>query len=860
MSIPVRSGDGSASPTTKFKEIRRRWVVTLEPMLRSGAGGRELTGAFTAYWDRFIKGHYLACLGERSDHCALFALGSYGRSEMVPHSDIDLMVVVPEGEDADLLGSVEQFIRRLWSVGVRLGHSVRTEKQALDLAIEEVQVASSLMDARLLAGDEALFPDARRRVRQTLIDADTGFLKRLVEGIKHRRKQFGDSTFLLEPQVKLGRGGLRDISAVEWSARLRFGTALLETLVDRGVILEDESQKIADARSYLLRTRFALHIHHDWKQDQLTYEAQPAVASMLGYGEQFVTDSITRFMQAYYRHARQAALLADVWLASWTEPVEAGSEASESIPVDAGEVARNPTVIFDLLAHSRQRGVRLDPRARRSIASAAAALPSTIAVDSHANQVIRDIVCGLDDEVGLIYLVTDAGVLSKVIPEWRHLVGHAQHDTYHVYTTDIHLLTTTVRMKELLRGDLVDRTPYLSGIAERAVERGDGDVLLVASLLHDIAKGLGGDHSIIGAGMASEVGRRLGFSAKERARLHRLVLDHLLMPKVSQRRDLSDRATMEAFTQAVTDTRLLDSLALLSFVDMDSVAPTHLNGWKQRLLEELHRGACDFIEQTSPAQDSNVANRLTVLRELLEREFAPSVVDALVESFPDRFVASTRLPQLVRCARLLSDVDGEPRIAFYDGPEGLFTEVIVFDPVSPGRMSDVAGVLDASGLDIRGARATGLVGGGTLDVFDVCTADAKHLALSTSRKRTLRKKLLEVLSGPASSDKVLKRRLAQSRLPPRARPDVRLSVDVDNDFDPGYTIIEVKAQDRPGLLANVTRFLAELDLLVDRSIITTEGDRAIDTFYVVDAREAKLDKESAESVREGLATRLESLQ
>lgn len=843
-----------ASQSTPFRDIRKRWMASMAPRLRGAETGVALSAALTAYFDRYIKGLYLDCLGPLSDRCALFALGGYGRREMSPFSDVDIMVVVPESQDADILGSVERFIRSLWAQGVSLGHSVRTPSQALELAAENVEVASSLLDARLMAGSPGLFPDPREAVRRILLDGDVDYFELLLTGMHQRRKQFGDSAYLLEPQVKLGCGGLRDLHTVDWVATLFFGTRDVHALVDRGVAWAAEAEGLVRARSLLLRTRFALHLQQGWKQDQLTYAAQAPVGAVLGYGEAHVEGSVTRFMQAYYRSAREAAVTADLWLEAW-HSLRPGAP-SAALPVNTGAIADDPTVIFDLLAHAHRAHLDLQPQARRAISAATASLPPSVAADSHAARVVRDIVCGLEDPGELLYLVADTGVLAKVVPEWAHLTGHAQHDTYHVFTTDVHLLATTTRMKELLRGELEERTPYLTAVARRYVAARSPDALLLATLLHDVGKGLGADHSIIGAGLAAEVAQRMGFGPEERQLVRRLILDHLVMPKISQRRDLRDPATLQSFCRVVGRVKFLDALTLLSFCDMDSVGPGHLNDWKQRLLEELHREALRHLEEKGQRSDEDLAQRLEVVRSLLERELSPSRVDAILETLPRRFVESSELPQLVRCARFLDDVDGRHRVAFHDAPDGLYTEVLVYETEHPGHLADVAGVLDGAGLDIRGARSAAVVGGGTIEVFEVCTADASHRAIPQRRRELIAETLRRLFDGDSGFEKVLSQRLEQSRLPPRERPGVPLVVSVDNDFDPDFSIIEVKAQDRPGLLAHIARALSDGGLVVDRSLITTEGDRAIDTFYVRDADSKKIAEPRGQELANAINRRL----
>lgn len=849
MDRPLRTADLPA--IRDFKETRKGWFDLMMAALRRGQAGDDLAKAYTGYWDEYLITSFEQSLETWAEKCSLYALGGYGREEMCPFSDIDLMVLVPEEAEPELMTAVEGFIRTLWAVGVRLGHSVRTSQQCLDYSADNTQIASSILDARYIGGAKDIFPDpmesVRTLIRETQLDE---FVSIIHKGLKHRRRQFGDADWLLEPQVKLGRGGLRDIHAIGWASELLFGSRNLPDLVDSGVVWRGEATRVMEARSYLLRTRFALHLHHHWKQDQLTYAAQPHVAAMMGHGEPHVRASLNRFMQAYYVHVREIATVADLWFESWNAP-SSGEQSGAHLAVgQVSDLSKNPTRLFELLEHAQDHGKKLPSDARRALTTAAPALPPSVAVDKFANSVVRRIICDINDTGDLLKTIAEAGVLARVVPEWAHLVGYAQHDTYHVLTADVHLLTTCRRLKALLRGDLEASSPYLTKVAARYKREASPDALILTALLHDIGKGLQGDHSIIGSGLGAEVAHRMGFSSVEMQTIRRLIGEHLTMPKISQRRDIQNRTTVQSFCKIVRGRRLLDGLALLSFVDMDSVAPGNLNRWKQGLLETLHKQATDLIERGDLRPEESQTRE--VLRAVLEQDMPPATVERIVDELPSRFLEACPLPQLVRVVTLLDTVGDVPEVAFHDAPEQIFTEVLVFEPTYPPRLADVAAVLSLAGLDIRAARSCAVGQRASLDVFQVRTVDKQNRAIPQHRRQRIADNLRDVLSGQGSLAEVLAKKLSESRLPPRARPDVEVKVDVDNAFDPDFTLLEVKSADRAGLLAAIAQTLGELDLFADRSIITTEGDRAIDTFYLTDRNGKKLTGSEALKVQRKL--------
>jgi [protein-PII] uridylyltransferase len=863
VSNPPHSHPSQALPATAddlrdFKSLRRAWQAELEPRLRAGEAGQSLSAWLADRWDALLADAFARELRDDAPFCGLYALGGYGRRSMAPFSDVDLMILVPDGAPGRLLGAVERLINALWSAGVKLGHSVRTRQQCLDLAAEDTSVATSLLDARAIAAPPEGALDVAAVVREALGGEGAKRFAELVrQGVRHRRQKFGDSAHLLEPQVKQGRGGLRDLHALFWSAHVLFGASDLDALVAKGVVGAAEAGRLEAAHSFVLRTRMALHLHHGWKQDSLTYAAQGQVAALLGFGEQYTGASINRLMQAYYLHAHRIATISDLWLEEWTR--EGDADGALALPTHAaGELGRDPQAIWALLERALEAGRRLHPSVRRALAEVAPRLPVSVALDGEANRVMRRVICSLDDPHDLLQTVADTGLLARVVPEWAHLTAHAQHDTYHVYTTDVHLLVTCRRIKALIRGELQRRSPYLSGLAHRYASRLEADALLLATLLHDVGKGLSGDHSIVGAGMATEVAFRMQLSAEDQQLVRELVVEHLTMPRVSQRRDLQDPTTLDVFCRRVGRPELLDALTLLSFADMDSVGPGHLNDWKLSLLTELHRQASAHLREEGRVRVPRAQESWELVRSVLEGDASEEELSRLEQRLPKRLLGSAPVPQLVRSARLLLDSDGSPRVAFHDAPGGHLTEVLVYEPVHPGRFADVAAVLDAAGLDIHRARSSPLGEAGTLEIFEVRTADAAHRAIPERRRESLAAEIVAVVSGELEVDELIARKLRQSRLPPRQRPNVTTSVFVDNEFDPAFTIVEVKAPDAPGLLAHLTRALRDLAVQVDRSIITTEGDRAIDTFYVVDREGHKLSDAASLIARQTILASIES--
>lgn len=793
----------------------------------------------------------------------LVATGGYGRREMYPHADLDLLLLY-DGEDGDDASASSRLDRavpgapaavRAWIVGrqddgARVAVRVRSLAEQRRHVRDDVTVAAASLDGRLLAAGAALgdpAADARATIAALFPGGETAFCRLIYDGLRQRHAQFGASGFFLEPQLKTGRGGLRDAHAVRWAAVLRFGTADPDELVRRGALTQAEANDLHEPWEFVARTRLALHALSRWKNDRLVFERQEETARLMGFGHGDESTVVAAFMKAYFRHADQLANVAERLVHRWAVPErEEVEDLGGGLAIRSGllslETATEPgtdldpivRVVDGIEAHRRP----LHPATRGRLRDLADSLPADVARSADANAILDRVVASDDPNAYALRVLLDLGFFRRFVPEWSHLVGHTSHDVYHVYTTDRHLLEALLCILRIEADDAVSRVPpFVRAAYDRALARDvrARRILRLATLLHDVAKGLDGDHSLIGAGLAAEVARRMGWPVEDREQVRWLVLEHLAMARTSQRRDLSKSETIARFVETVTDETLLDLLTVLTWADMSSVAPTFPSAWKLELLRTLHEAAGRALREgdvTAP----DPRERPGVRELLASQSLGADTLEAVIEGVGRARIDSMTDEELLATFRLLPDViaDGLPRIELdASRPDGR-ARLTVCAKDRDALLADVAAAVASERINILQARIATTPDGFIVDHFELDWLDPGGRALHPRRRDALHSVVTSVVEGRADGEGLLSRSRRETRLAQPHRPPVPTRVAfLDEDTgDDDLAILEVKTRDRVGLLADLARTLAEMGLSIERSLIVAEGDRAIDTFYL----------------------------
>ncbi len=823
---------------------------------RHGASGTAITRALTELFDLLVGQLYEASawqLDAKSvNNCALLALGGYGRREMNPRSDLDLMFYFTDsGRDAAEKIS-DRLLYLLWDLSLDVGYSVRSASDCLEQSSQDMTVRTALLDARLLVGSDAVWQDFESRVFKTVIGASSqAFIKAKLLENQERRRKYGSSVYLLEPNIKEGEGGLRDLHAALWVARIKYKAASLRDLVIKGILNELEAAEIEKAYDYLWKVRNELHFLATRKSDQILFDQQSKIAEFLGYRDNRRAPAVEQFMQDYYTHTAHIEHLASALIikATQRDEVKRGMlgffvrrNLEDGFSILRGEIRaeredlfqENPALImkaFELAQlHDAELGVPLKLQVRENLHLINDRVRRSRAINESFLRILRH-----TKGVGrTLRQMHHLHLLNHFIPEFKRIFCKVQFDLYHIYTVDIHSLFAVEEICRLWDGEYDEEYPQLARLAKDVDKR---ELLLLAVLFHDIGKGEGKDHSTKGASMVPTIARRIGLKLEDRQRLEFLVQHHLSMVHISQRRDLNDPRTISDFAALMGMSENLKMLYLLTFADVRSVGPDVWSEWKGQLLQELYEKAYDLLEKGDffkEKRSEKVRNRKRKVRSALLEDFPESRVNRCISNLSTRYLLSYHSKEIIRHLRL-SLGRGKKTLALEleQHREHNYTQVTLATLDSPGLFSQIAGVMAAHGINILGAQIHTRKNGLVLDVLQVNSANGEAVENRAKWKR-VEKDLSGVLEGRIFVDDLLARQKAPTYMTKRRKPQRPNRVDISNEVSDQYTVIDIYAHDRIGLLHDITRTLTELGLYIAVSKISTKVDQVADVFYVRD--------------------------
>jgi [protein-PII] uridylyltransferase len=808
---------------------------------------------------------------------ALAAVGSFGRGAVAMRSDADVVLVVDThsvtSKEAGAL--VEALLYPLWDAGLTVGHQVLSAADGVALAQQYLETATSLLDLRMLAGDLQLFETLIARANQGLFGEEhlTEFLDRLDAETALRRERFGGSVYLLEPDVKSGAGGLRDLDGMRWAARARYHVAndmgtdhdAWHALVKVGVLVQREAQEIADSEELLWRIRNRLHVRAGRRADRLGFDDQEALAVAMGYGEDR-TVAAERFMQAFYVCARTVTRARAALFERLRPPPRRRGRAPQTMDLGGGvhlfdgqvtiggqaELQQEPILALRAFEACMRQDAPLLSFARDAIARAAddPAWCKRLRETPEAGPLFVDLVCTVPDmkspRGSLVGELHDVGVLLAMVPEFRPVIGRVHHDVYHVYTVDVHSVSAVDRLRRIARGELAHEYPLASRLAAEIVRPRP---LFMATLLHDIGKGYPDaegsrkNHSSEGAELCGVILPRLGMTAEDVDEAKQLVRDHLLMYKVATRRDIDDAQTILEFCQNLRGREGLRDLYLLTMADVTTTSPTAMTSWKARMLEELYFAAEGYLAGHRAAADAERVGRVVAAVRAGWGEDT-SYVDALLASLPERYLLANRPESIVQHARTVYERGARSAYVVRvpsRHPEA--AELCVVADDRPGLLASIAAALTANHLEVLSAEVYSHPVGAereALDLFWVRDREGGTSGVAESLPR-LERDLEDVCSGRVTAGQLLQARTG-SLSPWRERPSPEVPTEVlfDDRASPRHTIVEVYAKDRRGLLHRLAKTLYELKLSIALSKINTEGARVADVFYVSELDGAKV--------------------
>ncbi len=873
----------------------------VEGVHQSGGSGRTVVRLLSAAMDRIV-----AAIWERSlataaaTHAptpvALVALGGYGRRELAPYSDLDLLVLHEKREPGAFVKEAsERFLYSLWDLRLEVGYGIRDIHACDELAASDHTARTALLDLRHLHGDRALYRELERDqlhgLSQAKVDA---FISDKTREARERREKFGDSLYLLEPNLKQSEGGLRNLQMGLWAARARFKVAGITDLLSRALLPEQEVRELRRARDFVWRIRNHLHYVTGRKTDQITFDLQPQLAAFMGYGEGDA--AVENFMRHYYLAAKTILVASDALVDRCLEPsrakpwrradalasrkgAESTTQTPDARPIAGGEfkvfrgrltvadrdvLRRSPAALVRLFAVADREGLDLYPFARDLAAQAATEFVPEAAADPELNQELLAMFTRPGTRGRFLPVMHEVGVLERVIPEFARVTARRQIDLYHVYTVDVHSLFAVRRLLALRNGDV-----QVEGLTPLMQELAHPLGLYLGTLFHDIGKGSGKDHSTRGAEIAAAACVRMGIDPADAADVEWLVARHLRMANLAQRRDLSDPDLIHSFAEEVGTIDRLDKLYLLTYADIATVGPKTWTDWKGRLLRELYEKTRSVLSAAGeqggrPIPGTHEASgRAAVATALGSRGVAAADADRFVAAMPARYFLTELPAQAPRHLRLLEMGRTRPLAAVVRHRPSLgHSELALTAADRAGLLALVAGVLAAHRIDIQHAEvfstpndpALGWIAGRALDLFELRGPEGS--AIEPARWRAARADLQGVLVESVDLEELMTRRLRASPLPARPLPRVATKVVIDNDSSRSHSVIDVFTADRVGLLHTLSRTFFDLGLTVDLARVTTEGHRAADAFYVRNRDGARVEGLEAKRITDALTQAL----
>ena len=837
---------------------------------RSGGSGREVNEAHSDAVDDLVRRlfelseqEYFGSGGDAPNEFCIVAVGGYARREMSLHADVDLLFLFRDQATPYVQSVAERLQAWLWDAQVAVGGATRTISDTIRLAREDRTVQTSLLAPRYLAGSGILFHEFSRLVQTRLIDRPEAFISERIVALHERHTEFGDSLYLLQPNLKEGAGGLRDYHAAYWAMQAALpGARHREDFLHQGLLTPEESTGLFQALDFLWRVRNELHLTSGRKHDQLDFELQEHVAGRFGYdGSGGPELPVERLMGDYYRHARTvlscASLVMEQCLARvrprpWrrrVQQVERGLRIANGqleIP-HARQLQDEPLMLLEVFRVAQEHDVPLTRKALRLVRENLELVDDDYRSSPQAREIFFDILRSERRVTRSLIAMNEVGLLGRYLPEWDHIVCRWQQVMYHTYTVDVHSIFLVEELRRTLRGDFEKEMPRLT---QMVAEEGDLLPVILGCLMHDIGKGLGGDHSPKGAVRTRACLERLGADPDLVDRVEFLVAEHLVMSHIAQRRDLSDPRLVLDFARRVGDRKRLRQLFILTVMDIRASSKKAWNDWRGQLLYELFERTSELLEtgstdstQAMELIEARVERRRSAAAELLEAEKLDAAqIESYFAMMPRRYFTAHTPRQIARHAQVVLGWDPETIFAHDVRDMRGFTELILCTRDTHGLFSNVAGVLTAHHINILGAHAYTTRGGLALEIYRISTPAGDTRAREVVW-RDLLASLTRVLTGEEGVEELIQRR--GRRLGVTAAPKLRSeSVTITNEESDFYTIVDVTANDRLGLLHDLTRVLAQHGCEIYISKAGKVLDQVTDAFYIKDVEGHKVQSEA----------------
>ncbi len=873
----------------RLKDLVRISRAEAEAQLIRDGDGRGCAAGLSHFQDeliRLVHAYTVAHVYQPTNpadaaHMAVIATGGYGRGLLAPGSDIDLLFLLPSKQTAWGESVVEHVLYLLWDLGFKVGHATRSIDQCVKLSQADFTIRTALLDSRMILGDAGLFAELERRFRSEVVRGTArAFITAKLAERDDRHRRTGESRYRVQPNIKDGKGGMRDLHTLHWLAKYLHGHQPGAEAIETGIFSADEMRTFRGCEDFLWTVRCNVHFMTGRAEERLTFELQPQMAERLGYRSRGGLRGVERFMKHYFLVAKDVGDLTTILCAAlemqqlMTAPtlgnllnplswrIRRQVRQRTDFRVDNGRInvaddkvfERDPINLFRLFAQAEHLDVFLHPDAIRLIRRSLRLIDDTLRADPEANRIFLELLTGKVSPEATLRRMNDTGVLGRFIPDFGKVVAMMQFNMYHHFTVDEHLLRTVGKLTDIERGVAVEELPLSTGIIKTVASR---RALFVAAFLHDIGRGRTEDHSVVGARIARQLCPRLGLTAAETETVAWLIEQHLTMSNIAQSRDITDPKTIRDFADIVQSPERLKMLLLLTVADIRAVGPNTWNGWKGQLLRSLYYETEPLVAggHTQIGRRQRVEAAQAALRKAMAEQ-PQADVDRFVERhYPDYWL-KTETRKQAEHARLLQTAEASGQHFIADHTTSAFTaitELTVFAPNHPRLLAQFAGACAAAGANIVGAHISTTRDGFALDSFLL----AREFDDDDDEKRRARR-IAETIESMLKGETRLSHLLAKRRASERRTGtfNVTPEVIVNNALSDQYTVIEVSGLDRPGLLYELTTALSDLSLDITSAHITTFGEKAVDVFYVTDLTGKKV---ASEPRQKAIRARLEAV-
>ncbi len=854
--------DQIRAPFLEFmKSAYEKGFQNIKKRADKGETGVNLANAQSFLTDEVIHMIYEVVTGyvyylpnpTQSEKLCLTAFGGYGRQEMAPYSDIDLLFILPYKKTAWSETVVEYMLYLLWDMGLDVGHAVRTINESIRLCREDLTIKTSLLEMRYIWGEKALFDELISKYDKKIVAGNAPeFTEQKLKERDDRHKRLGDSRYVVEPNLKEGKGGLRDLHTLFWIAKFIYKVHRVSEVVAKGVFSDEEYKEFQRAEDFLWAVRFHLHYEAGRAEERITFDVQKILAEKLGYADRPNMSGVERFMKHFFLIAKDVGDLTRIFCAyleekhKRTPPLKLASfsfrsKYADGFPIEGGRLSikneatleKDPVKMIEIFRVAQKYGLDVHPRALRIIRQNLRLIKGRTRNNPQANELFLEILTYKDGPGFALRLMNEVGVLGRFVPDFGRVVAQMQYDMYHVYTVDEHTIRAIELTSEVERGILAEEHPLANEIIHKVLSR---RVLYLAVFLHDIAKGRKGDHSVLGEEVAHKLCPRFGLTPAETESVAWLVRWHLLMTLSAFKRDLNDPKTISDFAGQVQSPERLRLLLVLTVVDIRAVGPKVWNGWKGQLLRDLYSRSEEYLLGGQIKYENNfqVESIKAELREALG-EWDDEQFNEYVARFYNTYWQAVPTEDLVRNALMIDMADkfkDKFTVNIHIDEFQNISELSIYAKDTPGLFARLTGAIALSGASIQDAKIFTTKDGKALDTFRIQDADG---ALFNQKEKLdkLEKNIRATLEGTLKPREIFDRRRVKKRRTDVFKVEPRVLF--DNKASNSRTVIEINGRDRIGYLFDLSQILADLKISINSAHVATYGERAITVFFVRDS-------------------------